>query len=148
MKKFIAIAALLVSSLAFAAEMVVLEDKVQTYGSFFARVDSNLYIDTASGEGYATVVVTEDLDLRDGRNIPTPPQTVVVYKNSVKIEGLHLVGDKVIYTSNAGEIECGKTGVTRYTHRPTIYFNGNCTVDAWVNGRTWDRTVTMVFRTK
>lgn len=157
MKMFIMTALLLSSFVANAAEVNVLEADIRVFDTFRTHVDSRFHIDTNTNEGYVKVSVREDQIIYNGGNsggyydqygrwhpIPTPPQTtsINIMNKTVKVEGLSLVGNKVIYQGAEGEVDCGTMGVSRVFKVPTLYLNGNCKLESdLVHTRTGSKVV-------
>lgn len=145
MKMFIMTALLLSSFVANAAEVNVLEADIRVFNTFGTIVDSRFHIDTNTNEGYVKVSVKEEQIIYNGgygggyhdqygrwHPIPSAPQTsyITILSKTVKVEGLSLVGDKVIYQGEEGEVDCGKMGVSRVFKVPTLYLNGNCKLES------------------
>jgi hypothetical protein len=142
MKKFI-LMALAFSSLAHAAEVVVLDANLPIINDARALTDARFFMDTKTGEGFVQAAVSEERYTMPfpggygcsydqyGRCYPGPnrmpmPTQVEVYSASKKIDGLMLMGDQAVYHSAQGNIVCGTMGVSRVFRVPTLYLSGDC----------------------
>lgn len=158
MKKLFAIALLaLGSTLAQAAEVTVLDTEIALRRGFFTTdADAKFQMDKTTGEGFVKVSVNQERTIVIHNPYPSPfpggyypggypypypypgrfPQTTTeryrVFDDTVKVDGLSLVDDKVIYQGVEGEVECGTLGVSRVFKVPTLYLNGNCKLTARV----------------
>lgn len=141
MKKIFVLAMLAVTSMVSAAEINVVEADLPPLNTFRSMVDSRFYVDKATGEGFVKVDVSEERYIYHGPSYPRGPYPgpwypapvptptyVSVYRDTVKVPGLVLVGDKVMYHSNEAAVDCGTLGVSRIFKKPTIYLSGNCTL--------------------
>lgn len=135
MKKFFLVLMLLTCSMAFAGEVVVVESELPHRTSFRTEVDTRFYMDTRTMEGFVKVTVSEERSMPTGgyydqwgRWYPQRPMPIptVIFQDTVKVDGLMLVGDKVMYSSDSGEVDCGTLGYSRVLRIPTIYLSGNC----------------------
>ncbi len=159
MKKFLA-ALMLVSSVAFAGEVSILDDQVLGIGGYMTSVDARFQVDQNTSEGFVDVTVTEERPVMNpgpigcdqwGRCYPQrfpQPIPVVVYSKRVKVEGLMLMGDAVMYHGAEGNVDCGKLGVSRIFRKPTIYLNGNCKLSGRVTGNYSNTRVVVKMKTK
>ncbi|WP_408095690.1 hypothetical protein ACJVC5_11655 [Peredibacter sp. HCB2-198] len=155
MKKTMIAALVLATSIANAAEVTVLNTQVATTPrSISTTAFAKFQIDFDTKETYAKILVTEEvMEYWGGTNYPFPngpwspnrpmPSTMTVFSDSVKIDNLILVDDKLIYQGAEGEVECGTMGVTRVFKKPTLLLNGNCKLDADVT-RGGDLTVKFI----
>lgn len=141
MKKIIFLAMILAASFAQANELTVLESDVNVM-SFRALSDARFQIDQDTQEGFVKVIVSEERPVIDynGGGLPGPfpggynpfpqwnptPMMVAVFEKTVKVDGLMLMADKVIYHAKEGSVECGTMGVSRIFKRPTIFLSGKC----------------------
>ena len=170
MKKMI-IASLVLASTTFAqaADVTVLSANLPAVQGH-TSVDTKFYIDTDMKEGFAKINVDEAVTVyvRDcsgggyngpgypgpgypgpgypGRYCRTIPQTSYrpIMSQKVKIEGMTMNGDDVIYQSADGDVNCGKMGVSRVFHIPTFYLSGKCQLVGKIVGN----MVTVTFKTK
>ena len=145
MKKIILLALILGASFAQATEVTILESDVDVM-SFRAFSDARFQIDQNTQEGFVKVTVSEERPVIDynGGGFPGPfpgghnpyprwnptPMMVVVFKETVKVDGLMLIGDKVIYHAKEGSVECGTMGVGRIFKRPTLFLSGKCVLSS------------------
>jgi hypothetical protein len=145
MKSLIVAALLLGTTFANAAEVLVLDTQLPISRSFATRAFARFYMDQTTGEGFAKITATEEryIDMNPGCRVgpngqcfPMPPQTmpVIILEETVKIEDLALVGDKLIYNGAEGEVSCGTLGVSRVFKKPTIYLSGKCSLEARIKG--------------
>lgn len=139
------------TTLVNAAEVTVLETELYTgMDSFNTFVQSKFYMDQQTGEGYVKVSVIEEysfpMDPRDPWNRNRSFRQI--FQDTVRVEGLELVGDKVIFNSPEGEVECGTMGVSRVFKRPTIYLSGNCDLYGRTVGNWNHRKVIVTLKTK
>lgn len=134
MKKFILAILVLGVSVANAAEVTVLET-TYTRGFYRTFVNSTFQVNPTTLEGSASVVVSEEHYIPRpgpiGYPYPAPypgPSyyTVVTFQDQVKIDGLMLMGDRVVYHGAEGNVDCGRYGKSRVFKLPTIFLNGNC----------------------
>ena len=146
MKKTMIAALVLATSIANAAEVTVLETTVPTTSRAYNQTAyAKFAIDFDTKETAAKILVTEErFNEWDGNgHYPFPngpwspnrpmPSTMTVFSDSVKIDNLNLVDDKLIYLGSEGEVECGTMGVTRVFKKPTLLLNGNCKLVANVS---------------
>lgn len=157
MKKFILAALALVSISAFAGEVLVLDQQVMNIGNGRTYVDARFQVDQNTTEGFVDVTVTEERYI--GGQYPGPigcdqwgrcypqrmptPMPVTVFSQRVKVEGLMLMGESVMYHGAEGNVDCGRLGVSRIFRKPTIYLNGNCKLVGNVTGN-WNNTRVVV----
>lgn len=147
MKFMIFLSFFYLASVAQAAEITVLESKLTNTQSYYQSVDTRFQINQTTGQGYAEVTVFEDRyplgSQYPGSHYPGPgwngrhgmPQPIptVIYQNKIAIEGLILVGDKLIYQDVSGDVDCGTLGVSRIFKRPTIFLTGLCKLSGKVD---------------
>ncbi len=157
MKKFVIALLALSTSLAFAAEVQILDAALPVMDSYNSSVDARFQMDTTTGEGSVVVSVSE---LRwthmgggydqwgrwyPGNRMEMP---VIIFKQSVKVEGLALHGDQVIYAGRDGDVNCGRLGQSSVLRRPTIYLSGKCKLSGKVTGNWNNARVNVVMNTK
>ena len=151
MKKFLFSALILATSIVNAAEVTVLDTEVPLLQTFDTFVDTRFHMDQTSGEGFVKVTVSENrIEYNGGyydhmgRWYPTRTTVpVVVFQETVKVDGLNLIEDQVIFQAEEGEVNCGKMGVSRIFKKPTIYLNGNCKLSGKITGK-WERSRVVV----
>lgn len=172
MKKFVFAILVLCSAIANAAVVPVLEAELPALrGQAFA--DARFHMDTQTTEGFVKVsVVEEEVIYHHGRYdfchwdrgpygpgpwgpryrrcYPPMPTTIRtnVLKDTVKVEGLTLAGKKIVYQGENGEVDCGTLGVSRVLRVPTLYLNGNCTLEARLSGPRHRSKVVVTLKTK
>lgn len=140
MKKMFFAVLMVAASVVNAAEVTVLEAALPHARSFRTDVDTRFFVDTDSREGFVKVLVTEERTVyrphggncRMGNCFPDSfPTTVTrtLLRETVKVDGLMLMDDKVVFHAPEGEVECGTLGVSRVFKRPTIYLSGKCELD-------------------
>lgn len=155
MKKLLLASLILGTSLVHAATITVLETMVVGARSN-DNVDTRFQLDTTTGQGSVKVTVTtEEYDTWNGggwngggwggcspyggcipRPIPTPiPRIRTLFTDTVEVAGLSLMGDRVVYAAETGDIECGTFGYSNVLRIPTIYLNGNCTTRGTLDRR-------------
>jgi hypothetical protein len=171
MKKFFVAALVLCSAVVNASEVTVLDSAIDLVGDYPTIAEARFQMDRSSGEGFVKVSVMQERQVirydhyygRDfpGSGYPYPypgdyrmpmPQVHFerfnVFSDMVKVDGLALVGDKVMYQGAEGEVECGTLGVSRVLKVPTIYLSGKCQLTSKVNGRYRDPRVVVKLSTK
>jgi hypothetical protein len=111
-------------------------------------VDTKFHIDTNMKEAFAKINVDEAVTVyvrscngggyygpgRNGPGYPYPgycqtiPQTQYrsILSDKVKIEGMTMNGNDVIYQSAEGDVVCGKMGTSRVFRIPTFFLSGKC----------------------
>ncbi|MFP5386866.1 MAG: hypothetical protein ACLGHN_12350 [Bacteriovoracia bacterium] len=166
MKKMF-LATLLVASTAFAqaSEVTVLSTEIPATRGF-TSVDTKFYIDTDMKEAYAKVHVQEQFTVyvrncSYGPGYPYPypypgqycntfPQTQyrTIMTDKVKIEGMTMNGDDVIYQGAEGDVVCGKMGRSRIFKVPTFYLSGKCDLDGKIVRENGVNKLTVKFITK
>jgi hypothetical protein len=155
MKKFMILALTLVTSIANAASVVVMEaDLPLTTGMTLSN--TRFYMDTKTGEGFVKALVSETRYTWTGNgwctldpynrcfphhNQPMPTQ-VLVFSGLKKIDGLMLMGDQAVYHSAQGNIVCGTMGESRVLKVPTLYLSGNCSLSSKITGNKLTVTLT------
>lgn len=156
MKKFILAALVLCSSMVYAAEVTVMNEEIMLMSNNFTTVDARFHIDQTTGEGFAKVMVTEERMTYGGGYYDQYgrwyPQRMsipfLIFEDLVKIEGLMLMDDKVIYNGADGDIDCGKMGLSRVLKKPTFFMNGNCTLSGRIFRNYNNSKVVVVLKTK
>jgi hypothetical protein len=162
MKKLLFSVLLLAVSLVNAAEIRVLEAELPHRSFMQARVNAHFYMDMNTHEGFVTVQVTEqvpdfgrsgycDMDPHGNRCVPhghPQPNRIQIFSQKVKVDGLMLMGDKVIYHGAEGDVVCGTMGVSRVFKRPTIYLSGKCILSGKIVGRRSNSRVIVDLHTK
>lgn len=155
--KFFIIAALALSSLlAHASEVTIFEADFTRSSLFPNFAHASFQVDKTTGEGFVQVVVTEERPGipsghydHMGRWTPyNQTMTFVVLDEKVKVDNLMLMGNKIVYHAEEGEVECGTLGVSRVLKRPTIYLSGKCELTAFVEGFQTERHVVVKLKTK
>lgn len=163
MKKFFIASLLMISAVsAFAAEVVVLDQPVASIGNGMTLVDARFQVDQNTTEGFVDITVTEERYM--GSPYPGPmgcdqwgrcypqrmpmPMPVVVFSQRVKVDGLMLMGDSVMYHGADANVDCGRLGVSRIFRKPTIYLNGNCKLEGRVTGNYSNTRVVVKLKTK
>ena len=140
MKKFLLLALVLGAFSAFADEVVIFDAELRSV-SFNADVDASFQMDKSTGEGNVKIVVSDVI--YDQNPFPGPmncdswgrcypgnyrpmPRMITLLNETVRVQGLNLDGNKVMFESSTGPVQCGTMGVTRVFKRPAIFLNGNC----------------------
>jgi hypothetical protein len=173
MKKFFAASLLCLSVMANAADVTILTTNVPaTRGN--TTVETRFSVDTVMKETFAKVEVTEAITAYiqvcnnggyygpggyyPGRNYPgryphpgnyncrSVPQVRYnsILTDKVKIEGMTMNGDEVIYQGAEGDVVCGKMGKSRVFRVKTFFLSGKCElVGKIANGK-----LTVKFKTK
>jgi hypothetical protein len=172
MKTLLAMIFIAGSTFAQATEITVLDTAVRALRPM-SSVNAIFYMDLDTNEGFVKVKVTEESYVpapifyddgfyggyygRRGRYYPrggfyrqsAPIRTIqTVFEDTVKIEGLSLVGDKVIFNAPEGEVECGTMGKSRILKVPTLYLSGACTLSGRIEGSRTNTRVVVKFKTK
>lgn len=155
--KYFTLALLALSTAAFAADMTILDVEAP----LLSRTDSvstKFKIDKTTGEGSADISVVREIPAPwtgggwtsctpYGGCIPQPPRIPemrVMFEQNVVIENLALHGDRIIFASDAGDVDCGSLRMSPVLRIPTIYLSGNCRLSGMINaGR-----LTVTFKTK
>lgn len=162
MKKFLLALIVLCSSVAFAGEVLVLDQQVMGIGNGMTSVDARFQVDQNTSEGFVDITVTEERYIgspypgpmgcdRWGRCYPQRmpmPMPVVVFSQRVKVDGLMLMGDSVMYHGADANVDCGTLGLSRIFRKPTIYLNGNCKLEGRVTGNYSNTRVVVKLKTK
>lgn len=125
MKKLILAALALTSSTVFAGQVTVLEAKVRIVETSNQNATARFYMDQKTGQGYVKASVTERLYGRHP-NRDNESTTITVYSETVKVDGLVLMGDQAVYQGAEGNVVCGTMGVSRVFKVPTLYLSGDC----------------------
>lgn len=162
MKKFLAALMLVSSVSAFAGEVVLLDQQVMNIGNGRTMADARFQVDQNTSEGFVDVTVTEERYM--GGHFPGPvgcdqwgrcypqrmpmPMPVTVFSERVKVEGLMLMGETVMYHGAEGNVDCGRLGLSRVFRKPTIFLNGNCKLSARVIGNYNNTRVVVKMKTK
>lgn len=140
MKSFLLLALVFGTFSAHAGEEVIYAAQIHS-ASHNADVDTSFQMDRTTGEGNVRVVVSDVIYERNpfpgpmncdqwGRCYPgnyrPMPRTITLLNETVRVQGLNLDGDKVMFESSTGPVHCGTMGVTRVFKRPAIFLSGNC----------------------
>lgn len=158
---------MLLASSAFASDVTVMSTNLpQSRGQLV--VDTRFHIDTEMKEAFAKVAVEERVTVYVtdcgygggyGRHYPGPmpypycrtiPQTQYrsVLSDKVKINGMTMNGDDVIYQSENGDVVCGRMGRSRVFRVPTFYLSGKCELSGSIVRENGVNTLNVTFRTK
>lgn len=80
----------------------------------------------------------------------TIPQTRsnTILADKVKIEGITMNGDDVIYQGADGDVVCGSMGRSRVFRVPTFYLSGKCDLDGTVVTENGQKVLVVKFKTK
>lgn len=156
--KFLSVALLALTTTAFAAEMTIL-DVAAPELSRSDIVSTKFKMDKTTGEGSADITVSREIPApwTGGGwtsctpyggclppQVPRLPEIRLMFKENVAIEGLSLMGDRIIFASDAGDIDCGSLRNSPVLRVPTIYLSGKCRLSGMVKaGR-----LTVKFKTK
>lgn len=81
------------------------------------------------------------------RDIPQTRYNTVL-TDKVKIEGITMNGDDVIYQGNNGDVVCGTMGKSRVFRVPTFYLSGKCNLDGKVTIQNGQKVLVVKFITK
>lgn len=149
MKLMILLGLFSLTSMLHASEVTVLESSLTRVQNSYQTVNTRFQVNQTSGQGFVEVTVFENRYTWNhhypGPNYPGPgrgghypmPQPVptVIYQNKVAVEGLMLMGNKLIYHDVAEDVECGNLGLSRIFKRPTLYLTGNCKLTGKVDRR-------------
>jgi hypothetical protein len=164
MKKLLIASLVLASALVNAATITVLETSVVMARSN-DMVSTKFFMDTTTGEGFAKVSVTQEDWTHTGpydgpwggwhncspyggcfpRPMPQTPIYRTIFNKTVAIEGLKLHGQRIVFAGAEGDVECGTLGSSRVFNRPTLFLNGNCSLNGKVD-RNSKLTVNFVTR--
>ena len=147
--KTLIIASVVLASSAFAqaSDVTILSTNLPATRGY-TSVDTKFFVDTEMKEAFAKINVDEQVTVmvRDcsggygpgprpgpgpgypGRYCRTIPQTQyrTLFSDKVKIEGMTMNGDDVIYQSAEGDVVCGTMGRSRVFRIPTFYLSGKC----------------------
>lgn len=147
MKKLILATLALTASTVFASEVVVLDKDVRYYNDTHFQVGTRFYMDQESGQGYVKAFVSERRSHYRGRGdfeISYYP----LLSETVKVEGLVLMGDQAVYQGAEGNVVCGTMGVSRVFKVPTLYLTGNCKLSGAIRREGRDNKVLVKLITK
>jgi hypothetical protein len=159
-KLFIATLLLTATVLAQAAEVTLVSTKLDSIlGS--TNVLTKFQINTEMKEAFAKIEVDEALTtyipVCTGGGYPYPapvcrsvPQVTIrtIFAETVKIEGMTMNGDEVIYQGQNGDVVCGKMGISRIFKRPTFFLSGKCSLEGNVQFVNGIKKLTVKFITK
>ena len=145
--KTLIIASIVLASSAFAqaSDVTILSTNLPATRGY-TSVDTKFIVDTEMKEAFAKINVDEQVTVmvRDcsggygpgprpgpsypGRYCRTIPQTQyrTLFSDKVKIEGMTMNGNDVIYQSAEGDVVCGTMGRSRVFRIPTFYLSGKC----------------------
>jgi hypothetical protein len=116
----------------------------------FAKINVDeqitVYVRDCSGGGYNGPGYPGPYRPYPGNYCRTVPQTSYrnILTDKVKIEGMTMNGNDVIYQSAMGDVVCGYMGVSRVFRIPTFYLSGKCDLVGKIVGN----KLTVTFRTK
>lgn len=150
------IAAVMLMSSAYAAEITVVEHSIPHIRGR-AYVDTSFYMNRTTNEGFVNVTVTDEFLTRNVgipclpyeacQSLPTST-SIDIFQDSIKVDGLELIDNKIMFQSTDGAVECGTLGVSRVLRRPTIYLNGNCQLTAKILRESSGNRVIVKLKTK
>jgi len=148
MKKLILAALALTASSVFASDVIVLDKEVRYYNNTHFQVATRFYMDQESGQGYVKASVAERRTQYRGRG-DTEVSYHTIFSETVKVDGLMLMGDQAVYQGAEGNVVCGTMGVSRVFKVPTLYLSGNCNLDStFVKVNRSTRRLTVTLKTK
>ena len=148
MKKLILAALALTASTVFASEVVVLDKDVQYYNDAHFQISTRFYMDQESGQGYVKAFVAERRSQYRGRG-ESEVSYHTIFSDTVKVDGLVLMGDQAVYQGAEGNVVCGTMGTSRVFKVPTLYLTGNCNLDStFVKVSRGTRKLTVTLKTK
>lgn len=154
------------SSMAFASQTVRVVEDVIPNTTQFLFADAKFFMDTESSLGHAQVEVNERYQVTrwvehcypvgdprfpsvSCRRVPHVEEVNrVIYRHTELIPNLVLEGNKMVYHSDAGPVECGTLGTSRVFRRPTLYLSGKCQLDSRVVLDRAERKVIVDFKVK
>lgn len=140
MKKLLVVIFIFCCSVAQAAELEILNQELKDVDSFYTNAFASFKMDKSTNEGFVNVTVVEERgEFRGGRH--TRPYYITVFKDQIKVDGLKLVGDQVVYQTADSEVLCGTMGESRVFHKPTLYLSGKCVLTAKVIGNLFDSKI-------
>lgn len=163
--KSVLIASIVLASMAsaLASEVTVLTTNLPASRGH-TSVDTKFYIDTDMKEAFAKINVDEQVTIyvQDcsggyGPGYPYPGnycRTVAqtsyrnILSDKVKIEGMTMNGDDVIYQSAEGDVVCGTMGRSRVFRIPTFYLSGKCDLVGKIVNENGMNMLTVKFVTK
>ena len=156
MKLMILVGLFSLTSMLYASEVTILESSLTRVQNSYQTVNTRFQVNQTTGQGFVEVTVLENRYTwnhhypgpgRGGRHPHPMPQPVptVIYQNKVAVEGLMLMGDKLIYRDVDKDVDCGTLGLSRIFKRPTIYLTGNCKLTGKVDRR---RNLSVTLMTK
>lgn len=132
---------LLMTSVSYAAEEVVVEDvlnsEIKAETRFADRKESRFVIDFKTNEVSGELNFYNVMQICSGSTIngmrDCSQVSRLVKQLSGKIEGLTLVDDKVIFYAQNGEVECGYVTTGRiFRNVKKLVLNGNCSLSTRV----------------
>ncbi len=158
MKKSLFAALVLASSMAQAAEVVVLEAELPVVARGREFASSKFQMDTKTGEGFVKTTVTEEVTVWTTETWCTPQfcqsgpvaRTVTnqIYSGSAKIANLVLMGDDAVYQGEEGNVVCGTMKPSRIFRVPTLYLSGKCKLETQVLRSNLEAKVVVTLRAK
>jgi hypothetical protein len=161
MKKLLALCLSLAAFSAFAETITVYQTRISSIGGNLS-VDESFQMDEDTKQGYVRVNVSETRYEYDpfpgpmgcdqwgrcypgGYNRMPVPRTYSVLNDTVKVNGLVLNGEKVLFEGREGTVECGHMGYTRVLRRRAIFLSGNCNLSSYISN---NGTLTVSLKTK
>jgi hypothetical protein len=164
--KTVIIASLVLASTAFAqaSEVTILARNVPATRGY-TKVNTKFHVDMK--EAFAKISVNEEVTVYvrncnygpknprypqpyHGRYCQTYPQTQIntIFSDKVKIEGMTMNGDDVIYQDAEGDVVCGTMGRSRVFRVPTFYLSGKCDLVGKIMTQNVVQKLTVKFVTK
>ena len=164
MKKLLALALSLTAFSALAETVTVYQTRLSSIGANLS-VDESFQMDENTKQGYVSVSVSETRYEYDPFPYPGPmgcdqwgrcypgngfprqpmPRTYSVLNETVKVNGLVLNGEKVLFEGREGTVECGHMGYTRVLRRRAIFLSGSCDLTSFISN---NGTLTVSLKTK
>ena len=144
MKKFILLTLVLTSFTAMATEVITILDTRIQPSYEMQTTSSKFYVDTKSGQGYAKVAVDEfqrevfpgPVRCDEFGCYPDRQPTRIarrVFNQQVMIVNLRIENKEMIYSTENGDVNCGRLGTSRIFKIPTIYLSGKCVLRETLN---------------
>lgn len=153
MKKILALCLPLAAFSAFAETVTVYQTQLSSTFGGNISVDESFQMDEESGQGYVRINVAETRYEYDPFPMPGPtrcdqwgrcypgggynriptPRIYNILNKTVKVNGLVLNGEKVLFEGREGTVECGQMGYTRVLRRRAILLSGKCELSSYLS---------------
>ncbi len=143
--KILSAAFVLLTSTTFAQTDLTLLSKQMPEPRGEIRVLTQFIVDSEMKEVFANIEVNDNL----ATTFPSPHiKIMTMMSEKVKIEGMTLNGDEVIYQAPVSDVGCGRIRKSRVFKKSTLLLSGKCNLKWFIQPFKGKKHLTIKFSTK